>query len=173
MALHSPPALSSRTPSQVVLGPLPSTDAAADAHPILARALPAASGEFAGTLAARDAWELVQSGHARLIDVRTAEERKFVGYVPGSVHVAWMTGTALLRNPRFIRELESKAAKRDVLVFLCRSGQRSSAAATAATRAGYSAVYNVAEGFEGDLDAAQQRGSSGGWRFHGLPWIQD
>ena len=31
--------------------------------------------------------------------------------MPGSVHVAWATGTALTRNPRFARELEAKVGK--------------------------------------------------------------
>jgi hypothetical protein len=31
----------------------------------------------------------------------------------------------------------------------------------------------VLEGFEGDLDDAKRRGGSNGWRFHGLPWVQD
>jgi hypothetical protein len=31
----------------------------------------------------------------------------------------------------------------------------------------------VREGFEGELDASQQRGKADGWRFHGLPWMQD
>jgi hypothetical protein len=30
----------------------------------------------------------------------------------------------------------------------------------------------VDEGFEGDLDDNHQRGNTGGWRFHGLPWEQ-
>jgi hypothetical protein len=34
-------------------------------------------------------------------------------------------------------------------------------------------VFNVQEGFEGDLDGQQQRGRNNGWRFHGLPWVQD
>ena len=34
-------------------------------------------------------------------------------------------------------------------------------------------TVNVLEGFEGELDAAQQRGGQDGWRFHGLPWVQD
>jgi hypothetical protein len=38
---------------------------------------------------------------------------------------------------------------------------------------GFTKVYNVLEGFEGDLDALQQRGESGGWRRWGLPWQQD
>lgn len=56
---------------------------------------------FSGSLSPVDAWQLVQQGEAVLVDVRTNEERKFVGYVPESVHVAWATGTSFNRNPRF------------------------------------------------------------------------
>lgn len=132
---------------------------------------------FTGSVAPRDAWRLAQAGEAVLVDVRTAEERKFVGQVPGSVHVPWATGTSLTRNPRFARELEAKVAaqggKEAVLLLLCRSGKRSALAAEAAEKAGFIAVFNVREGFEGDLDPAQQRGHFNGWRFHGLPWEQD
>ena len=58
------------------------------------------------------------------------------------------------------------------LLFLCRSGVRSVGAAQRATELGLEGCYNVLEGFEGDLDGAQQRGHRGGWRFRGLPWIQ-
>ena len=120
------------------------------------------------------AWQLFTSGKALLVDVRTAEERKFVGHVPDSLHVAWATGTALTRNPRFVRELESKIGGKDaVALLLCRSGKRSALAAEAAAKAGFTAVFNVLEGFEGEIDAQQQRGKADGWRFHGLPWIQD
>jgi rhodanese-related sulfurtransferase len=105
--------------------------------------------------------------------VRSAEERKFVGHVPGSTHVAWATGTSLTRNPRFARELEAKLKKGEVALLLCRSGKRSALAAEAAAKAGFTAVFNVLEGFEGELDAQQQRGHGDGWRFHGLPWVQD
>ncbi len=128
---------------------------------------------YAGRLSASDAWALVQGGHATLVDVRTAEEVKFVGQVPGSLHVPWMTGTSMLRNPRFVRELETKAGKEKPVLLLCRSGKRSADAATAAAKAGFTNVFNIIEGFEGDLDNAQQRGHSNGWRFQGLPWVQD
>jgi rhodanese-related sulfurtransferase len=105
--------------------------------------------------------------------VRSGEERKFVGHVPGSVHVAWMTGTALTRNPRFVRELEAKVKKDEVVLLLCRSGKRSAAAAEAAAKAGFLHVFNVLEGFEGDLDENLQRGRYNGWRHHALPWEQD
>ena len=128
---------------------------------------------YAGSISPVDAWALVEAGRAVLVDVRSNEERKFVGYVPGSVHVAWATGTALTRNPRFLRELEAKVGKNDVVLLLCRSGKRSALAAEAATKIGFAAAFNVSEGFEGDLDADGRRGRVGGWRLHGLKWVQD
>ena len=132
---------------------------------------------YAGGVRPPVAWELVQKGQAVLVDVRSGEERKFVGHVPGSQHVAWATGTALTRNPRFVRELEAKLAKdggkEAVVLLLCRSGKRSALAAEAAAKAGFTNVFNVLEGFEGEIDEHQHRGVADGWRFHRLPWVQD
>ncbi|THT99617.1 rhodanese-like domain-containing protein [Lampropedia puyangensis] len=132
---------------------------------------------YAGGVTPQQAWALFHAGEAVLVDVRSGEELKFVGHVPGSVHVPWASGTALTRNPRFVRELEAKLAahggKQAVVLLLCRSGKRSVLAATAATQAGFTHVFNVLEGFEGEIDEAGQRGHGDGWRFHGLPWVQD
>jgi rhodanese-related sulfurtransferase len=128
---------------------------------------------FHGQVPPRLAWALLDAGDALLVDIRSAEERKFVGHVPGSLHVAWATGTALTRNPRFTRELEAKTGKDAIVLLLCRSGKRSLLAAEAAAKAGFTRVFNVLEGFEGEIDARQHRGASDGWRFHGLPWVQD
>jgi rhodanese-related sulfurtransferase len=129
--------------------------------------------DYAGGVSPRHAWELFSSGGAVLVDVRTAEERKFVGHVPSSVHVPWMTGISMTKNPRFVKELESKVAKDAIVLFLCRSGKRSAAAAEAATKAGFANAFNVTEGFEGEIDEYGQRGRKGGWRYHNLPWMQD
>jgi rhodanese-related sulfurtransferase len=133
-----------------------------------ARGLP-----YAGGIPPELAWSLVSAGEARLVDVRSAEERKFVGHVPDSLHVPWATGTSLTRNPRFVRELEAKVGKEARVLLLCRSGKRSALAAQAATKAGFTQVFNVLEGFEGEIDAQQHRGGEDGWRFHQLPWVQD
>jgi rhodanese-related sulfurtransferase len=148
----------------------------ASLHPLLeaARERALAAGlAYAGGVSPLDAWALAQAGEAALVDVRTAEERKFVGHVPESLHVAWATGTALTRNPRFARELEAKVRKDQPVLLLCRSGKRSVLAAEVAAKAGFTRVFNVLEGFEGELDAAGQRGHADGWRFHHLPWVQD
>jgi rhodanese-related sulfurtransferase len=70
---------------------------------------------------------------------------------------------------------ELRAAASDTqapLVFLCRSGQRSDAAARAAAAAGYTMAFNLLEGFEGPKDPDGHRGTLGGWRKAGLPWVQ-
>ena len=132
---------------------------------------------YAGSVSPAQAWELQQNGQAVIVDVRSGEELKYVGHVPQVLHVAWASGTALTRNPRFTRELEAKLAphggKEAVALLLCRSGKRSVLAAQAATQAGFAHVFNILEGFEGELDAQGQRGHSDGWRHRGLPWQQD
>jgi rhodanese-related sulfurtransferase len=121
-----------------------------------------------------EAWALLTSGQAVLVDVRTPEEFKFVGQVPGSINVPWATGTGLTRNPRFVRELEARVGGKTRLVLLmCRGGKRTELALDVALKAGFTRVSGVREGFEGSLDEHQQRGGHDGWRFHGLPWTQD
>jgi rhodanese-related sulfurtransferase len=122
---------------------------------------------YAGDVTPQEAWQLFSRKVGLLIDVRTVEERLTVGYVPDSVHVAWATGAAMERNPRFVRELESKTSKLDVILFLCRSGKRSVAAAEAVSRIGFKNVFNVTEGFEGEKELGN------GWRTHNLPWVQE
>jgi len=145
-------------------------------HPVLQHARAQAQEQtlaYSGNVTPAEAWELIAEQASVLVDVRTAEERKFVGYVPGTLSIPWQTGTSMQTNPRFLRELESKVAKDTPLLLLCRSGARSIAAARAATKAGFKHVFNVIEGFEGELDASRQRGHREGWRFRGLPWVQD
>jgi len=126
---------------------------------------------YAGALLPTEAHQLMQAG-AKLVDVRTKPEVLYVGRVPGAVTVEWQTYPGNRPNPEFIGELAAAASKDTPLMFLCRSGARSHAAAEAAMRAGWKETYNVLEGFEGDKDAQDHRGTVGGWRKGGLPWVQ-
>jgi rhodanese-related sulfurtransferase len=126
---------------------------------------------YAGALLPTEAHELMQAG-AKLVDVRTKPELLYVGKIPGSVAVEWQTYPGNRENPEFIAELAAAVPKDQPVMFLCRSGARSHAAAEAATRAGWREAYNVLEGFEGDKDAHQHRSTVGGWRKAGLPWVQ-
>jgi rhodanese-related sulfurtransferase len=133
----------------------------------------------AGDLAPEDAWALlVSEPGASMVDVRTDAEWTFVG-VPDLTEigkqvlaVSWTGWPDGVRNEEFLEQLDAAGgAAASALVFICRSGHRSAAAADAATEAGLPRCYNVSEGFEGDLDAAGHRGGNG-WRARGLPWRQ-
>lgn len=126
---------------------------------------------YAGALLPAEAHALMQAG-ATLVDVRTEPERVYVGKVPGSVAVEWQTYPGNRPNAEFLAQLAEAVPQDAPVMFLCRSGARSHSAAEAAARAGWRECYNVLEGFEGDKDAAQHRGTVGGWRKAGLPWVQ-
>ncbi len=135
---------------------------------------------YAGDLRPTEAWEMLRADpSAQLIDVRTRPEWSFVG-VPSldadgrkPVFIAWQVYPAMHANPTFIDEVRRVAPSPDApLLFICRSGARSRAAAEAMTEAGYRRCYNVAEGFEGQIDAEQHRGHKAGWKAAGLPWTQ-
>ena len=126
---------------------------------------------YAGALLPAEAHQLMQAG-AKLVDVRTKPEMLYDGKVPGALAVEWQTYPGNRENPEFLAELAAAVPKDQPVMFMCRSGARSHAAADAATRAGWREAYNVLEGFEGDKDADQHRNSVGGWRKAGLPWVQ-
>jgi rhodanese-related sulfurtransferase len=126
---------------------------------------------YAGALTPAEAHALMQAG-AKLVDVRTKPELLYVGRVPGSLLVEWQTYPGNQLNADFLDQLAQVAEPQDTLMFICRSGARSHSTAAAATQAGWSECYNVLEGFEGDRDPAQHRGTLGGWRKAGLPWVQ-
>lgn len=133
---------------------------------------------YAGDLTPQQAWDLLaEHPEAVLVDVRTEAEWRFVGVPDVSalgrepVLAEWvsLTGAA---NPRFLDQITGAGLTPGTpVVFLCRSGQRSAGAATAATAAGLGPAYNVLDGFEGALDADGHRGGAG-WRAAGLPWRQ-
>ena len=136
---------------------------------------------YAGDLKPTDAWKLLADDpRAQLVDVRTHPEWMFVG-LPDLTAVgrrallhSWQVFPAMEVDPNFAAGVARQVPDRDApILFICRSGGRSRAAATAMTAAGYSRCYNVAEGFEGSPDAERHRGKAGGWKAAGLPWVQD
>lgn len=128
---------------------------------------------YAGALTPAEAFEVWSSAPgAKLVDVRTRAELDWVGRVPGAVEIEWLTWPGNHANPNFLTQLHHQVDVEGMVLFLCRSGGRSDSAAKAATEAGYTACYNVLEGFEGDKDAHGHRNTVGGWRAAGLPWTQ-
>ena len=126
---------------------------------------------YAGALLPAEAHQLMQAG-AKLVDVRTQPELLYVGKVPGAAAIEWQTYPGNKPNSEFLGQLAAVAPKEQPVMFLCRSGARSHAAAQAAMQAGWKETYNILEGFEGDKDAQEHRNTVGGWRKAGLPWTQ-
>ena len=126
---------------------------------------------YAGDVTPATACQWWQAGQAILVDVRSTAELEWVGFVPGSVHIAWKQWPGMVANNNFDEALLAAVPQDKKVVLLCRSGVRSIAAAQRATALGLQA-YNILEGFEGNPDALAHRGQLGGWRFHGLPWRQ-
>ncbi len=140
--------------------------------------------DYAGDLAPQEAWDLLKAEPAaQLVDVRTLAEWNFVGLpdlgpLSRKVHcIEWQGFPSGAMNPDFVAEtaaaLEACGAGADTpILFLCRSGGRSRAAAFAMAQSGFSKAYNIAGGFEGDLDAGRHRGTSLSWKAQNLPWKQ-
>ena len=130
-----------------------------------------------------DTWARLKSDpRSVLVDVRTIAEWAYVGLPELSmigkrpVLVEWQGSDDRLNTTfveRIIEALNPIGADRESeLFFICRSGQRSLKAAQAMAAAGYTRCRNVADGFEGPLDASRHRGQVVGWKAKGLPWAQ-
>jgi len=126
---------------------------------------------YAGDIMPEEAHRvLAENPEAVLVDVRTPGEWQHVGLPDLAdlgkevVRLSWILQPGAPPNPEFVAELSRRVADKErPVLFLCKSGGRSRAAAMAATAAGYRQAYNVAEGFEG----VGHPGS--GWRAKGLP----
>lgn len=125
-------------------------------------------------------WESLKANpDAQLVDVRTDVEWNFVG-LPDlgeagkqTLLIPWQIYPTMQPNGGFIEDLRRTGlTPQHHIYFLCRSGARSLAAAEAARAAGFTHVFNVADGFEGPVDADGHRGAVAGWKAEGLPWRQ-
>lgn len=125
-------------------------------------------------------WEALTSDPAAaLIDVRTDAEWNFVGLPDLGplgrqvVLIPWQVYPSMQVNGAFAEHLRKAGlTPESKLFFICRSGVRSLAAGQAAQAAGFPLAFNVADGFEGPVDAEGHRGQVAGWKADGLPWLQ-
>jgi len=135
---------------------------------------------YAGDLSPEAAWEILRDQpDAVLIDVRTVPEWQFVGAPDLStigkdtLFIEWQHYPKMTINEGFAEAVRAQGVKPgQTVISICRSGVRSIASSKALTAAGFTACYNVLEGFEGDKNEASQRGAKGGWRYRGLAWRQ-
>ncbi|HSO08073.1 MAG TPA: rhodanese-like domain-containing protein [Pelomicrobium sp.] len=127
-------------------------------------------------LTPKTAFEFLQAHpDALFIDCRSEMEYLFVGHPAGALHVSWNDGPDWEVNPHFVGQVKRLAGTDHAtrpIVLICRSGNRSQEAGEALRKAGFVNVYNVAHGFEGELDDKHHRSTKNGWRKEGLPWEQ-
>lgn len=143
-------------------------------------------------LSAKDAHDMVQKAPAKVlfIDVRTQAEVEFVGmstmvdanipYLISNVAEWDAKKNVFAKTPNsgFQAAVEAQLAKKglsksDSIIVMCRSGDRSAKAAALLAKLGYSNVYSVVDGFEGDTakDGAHKgERVVNGWKNAGLPW---
>lgn len=128
------------------------------------------------------------AGKLLFLDLRTRAEAMYVGMasgidalVPFVEHQELMTDWDDQRGiyrleplqdfvPEVNRRLAQKGlTKTDTVVLMCRSGDRSSRGANRLADDGYTQVWSVVDGFEGDMGKDGRR-SVNGWKNAGLPW---
>jgi rhodanese-related sulfurtransferase len=154
---------------------------------------PAKHTKLAKYLSAKEAADFVSKNASKtlFLDVRTPSEVAFLGmptmadanvpYMIEPEFPTWDSARSTMKlegNPDFLPQLRKRLSakglgKDDRMVLICRSGDRSAAAANLLAEAGFTNVYSVVDGFEGDLatDGAKagQRAVNG-WKNGGLPW---
>jgi len=127
-------------------------------------------------------------GKVLFLDLRTRAEAMYAGMaqgidalVPFVEHQELMTDWDAQRGiyrleplqdfvPEVNRRLAQKGlSKSDVVLLICRSGDRSSRGANRLADDGYTQVWSVVDGFEGDMGKDGRR-SVNGWKNAGLPW---
>lgn len=131
---------------------------------------------------------MVQEDHAYILDVRTPQEWNWVGhpgvnksgegtYLEGYVlnvayevyHEGYDNGDVLIVNTQFVKDVKKLLGKDTPIITMCRSGVRSVKAAGALEAAGFTNVYNMSTGFEGETDGSGYR-IVNGWKVNGLPY---
>jgi len=124
------------------------------------------------------------------VDIRTPSELNYLGTATVmDVHIpaVFMDTTAWndkkhrykrAENKNFVAEMNKALKKKglsknDTVILMCRSGKRSATAANILADNGYTKVYTVVDGYEGDkLKEGKNKGKrmKNGWKNAGLPW---
>ena len=124
----------------------------------------------------------------KLLDVRTPEEFIFVGHpeMASCIPLGFQSYRfdtekghyALDVNAEFVAQVQERFDPGETLLLMCRSGGRSAMAANLLVQAGYTDVWNITDGMEGDLVKDSESPDDGkrmkdGWKNSGAPWTYE
>jgi rhodanese-related sulfurtransferase len=153
-------------------------------------------GLYATPTEAYEMWE-ADPEHVTILDVRSFEEYVFVGHplMAKNVPLAFLKyerppvdaepvptergvlppGFSVEPNTEFLPEVKKVCRPDDTILVLCGSGGRAGKATDMLAQAGFTKVYNIVNGFEGELvvdPASPEFGQNkhNGWMPLGLPW---
>ncbi len=136
---------------------------------------------------AYDKW-LAAPDSVKVFDVRTLEEYIYVGHAPmaWNIPLAFQTHVwnsenrhfAMQPNVDFISQVKAMAGPDDTILVMCRSGGRSAKAVNVLAQSGFTNVYQIIDGMEGDAvddPASADFGKrvKNGWKNSNLPWTYD
>ena len=138
-------------------------------------------------LTAREAYEkwLADPENITVLDVRTTEEYLYIGHAPMAWNVPLMSqlyewnadkeNFKMRPNPDFIDQVMGIAKPPDTILVMCRSGGRSAMAVNRLAEAGFTNVYQVTDGMEGDAVKDPESVYLGqrlknGWKNSGIRW---
>lgn len=98
-----------------------------------------------------DEVEAMQSKGAVVVDVRTPEEWKKTGLIPGSKGLTFFNSTGNYDKEAWLKQLKPLVKSTDQpIILVCASGKRSSLVGKMlASEAGYTHVYNLDKGVKG------------------------
>jgi rhodanese-related sulfurtransferase len=133
---------------------------------------------------AHEWWE-ADPDFVKIVDIRSPEEYVFVGHPKMALNIPfklmqrkWDTEKKkqqMVVNSAFISQIKAKYSLDETLVLMCRSGVRSAEATDLLNENGYTRVYTIVDGFEGDKFKKSGHADNGkrvinGWKNSNLPW---
>jgi rhodanese-related sulfurtransferase len=142
-----------------------------------------------------EAYEMWQADpeHVDILDVRTFEEYVFGGHVECAKNIPLVfpkfdpegpsmpgrpPGCSGDLNTEFVATAKEAFGSDDTILVMCATGGRGAMAVNMLAQAGFTKVYNIINGFEGDRiddpgSVYHGKHMRNGWKNAGLPWGYD
>jgi len=128
---------------------------------------------------------LADPNNVKILDCRTPEEYIYVGHAPMAHNIPFQFTTykfdpvkkapVMKENQNFVPAVKARFKSTDMILTMCRSGHRSANSANKLAENGFTNVYNILDGFEGDMVKDPSSYYNGqrmhnGWKNSGAPW---
>lgn len=141
-------------------------------------------GKYVTALEAYEMWK-ANPEKVTILDCRSVEEYAYVGHAPMAVNIPSKLNTLkfnaetkaydMMDNPDFEVQIQKRFKPEDTIAIMCRSGHRSAASVERLAKIGFTNIYNISDGFEGDVLKDSESYYQGkrvlnGWKNSGAPW---